>query len=97
MVRLFISNSSLFFFKTCFHSLIYANSCLFLEYYKIITFSIQMCVNAQFSRKDFQSQAIFIDTEGSFSTIRVMQIAEETIKKLKENSIPCNKFFKSVL
>jgi hypothetical protein len=56
-----------------------------------------MCVNAQFSRKDFQSQAIFIDTEGSFSTIRVMQIAEETIKKLKENSIPCNKFFKSVL
>ena len=48
-----------------------------------------MCVNAQFSRKDCQSQAIFIDTEGSFSTIRVMQIAEETIKKLKENSYKC--------
>ena len=29
-----------------------------------------MCVNAQFSRKDCQSQAIFIDTEGSFSTKR---------------------------
>jgi hypothetical protein len=48
-----------------------------------------MCVNAQFSKTNGLSKSIFIDTEGSFVTKRVVEIAEETIKEKFDSRKMC--------
>ena len=58
------------------------NICInFPKFNNILNFSIQICVNTYFSNNQKQFKAIFIDTEGSFVTSRVMQMAEEAMKK----------------